>query len=306
MKLTSQTMKPFQNPLQAAAIAAVFLVAIAFSANATLITYDGFNYASGTNLHGLSGGTGWQTAWDNQNGTGSAITVASSGLTYSTLITSGNQVTTNTYDSTGRRLDVSYLGAWDSAGYVSDPFIITQIDQGTVWGSFLARRNAATATWDEPVFSLHRNNTDWFATSASSALQIGWDATGGTWFARQGSTTTNLAGSAIGEVVLFAFKLELSTSGTNNIYVWMNPSGLGGSDLAVSTANASFTGLATSDARFKAFAVYGGGSASNAMTFDEVRFGTTYASVTPIPEPAAALLATVGLFVILLARRRRI
>lgn len=285
-------------------------VLLALPAGATLITYEGFDYSASTNLDGLNGGTGWQNGWQNQNSsfpTLSNITVQSPGLTSGSLVVTGNQTTANTYDATGRRLDVAFGGAWDSAGYVSDPFIVTQIDQGNVWGSFLARRNSATASWDGgPSFSLHRNNTDWFNSSGRS-LQVLWDAGAGLWTANvNGGTGQNLIATALGDTALFVFKLELSTAGANNVYLWLNPSSLGGSDLSTGTADASFTGLSTTDARFKAFAFYGGGSASSATTLDEVRFGTSYASVTPIPEPSVVTLILGG--VALLAgkvRRRR-
>ncbi|GAB4250616.1 MAG: hypothetical protein OHK005_17630 [Candidatus Methylacidiphilales bacterium] len=288
---------------------AILSLAVAVpSASATLITYDGLDYTSGDNLHGSSGGSGWGTNWDNQSGLSSNITVSSPGLSYGSLVVGGNAVTTNSFDSTGRRLDVSFTGAWDGAGFVSDPFVDQQIDQGNVWGSFLARRNAATATWDGgPQFSLHRNNISWFTDTASSALQITWNATSNVWVASSGASSTNLTGSGLGDTVLFVFKLELSlTPGANNIYVWMDPTGLGGADLLTSTADASFTGLDTADARFKAFRAYGGGSATNATTFDEVRFGTTFASVTPIPEPSTYVLLGLGLGTLWWLRRRKV
>ncbi|GAB4167706.1 MAG: hypothetical protein Fur0032_05820 [Terrimicrobiaceae bacterium] len=284
-------------------------VLLALPAGASLITYDGFDYAASTNLDGLNGGSGWQNGWQNQNSgfpTLSNITVQSPGLSSGSLVVSGNQTTANTFDSTGRRLDVSFGGAWDTAGYVSDPFLITQIDQGNVWGSFLARRNSATASWDGgPAFSLHRNNTDWFKDSNTS-LQVLWDSSASIWTANvNGGTSQNLSATGLGDTALFVFKLELSTSGTNNIYLWLNPSSLGGADLATGTADASFTGLASADARFKAFAFYGGGSVSNATTLDEVRFGTDYASVTPIPEPGSLALVAVALLSAVLMRRSR-
>jgi len=39
------------------------------------------------------------------------------------------------------------------------------------------------------------------------------------------------------------------------------------------------------------------------ITYDEIRFGATFADVSPVPEPSAALLGALG--VLALLRRRR-
>jgi MYXO-CTERM domain-containing protein len=46
----------------------------------------------------------------------------------------------------------------------------------------------------------------------------------------------------------------------------------------------------------------GGGSTGS---YDEIRIGTTYASVTPIPEPTTALLGLTGLAALAVTSRRR-
>ncbi len=281
----------------------------AITARATLITYEGFDYTATTDLEGLNGGTGWGAAWDNQSFAEPppAYTVKSPGMSYSSLIVSGNRGGhAQSFDNTGRRLDTSFGGAWNSAGFVSDPFVEPDINQGVVWGSVLLQRDNATATFDSgPTFALHRNNLTWFINSDKS-LEFNWNATSSLWQAAvNGGPPVTLSTSALGSPTLFVFKLELDPSGTNNIYVWQDPTGLGGPDLLNSSANASFTGLASSAARFRAVGFYGGGSANNATSMDEIRFGTTFASVTPIPEPSAIALLSLGLLTTIYLRRRR-
>jgi MYXO-CTERM domain-containing protein len=76
--------------------------------------------------------------------------------------------------------------------------------------------------------------------------------------------------------------------------VWIDPT-LGAGDasggVTVSGANLIWVRLALSD--------YDGNSAA----WDEIRWGTTFDSVTAVPEPAAALLGGLGLLGLL--RRRR-
>lgn len=92
-------------------------------------------------------------------------------------------------------------------------------------------------------------------------------------------------------VARFAF-----TPGTSNVELtlWVNPTpGLAAPDSAGATANIA-----------KPFGSNGTFSiAGRAWSFDELRFGGSYADVTPVPEPAA--LALVGLAVPALLRRRR-
>src|SRR5436190_15139736 len=76
----------------------VVLAASGPRAAGQVITYDGFNYASGSNLNGLNGGTGWATAWSEPNfGTGNPIdnvpeTIQTGSLSLGSLSTTGNRV----------------------------------------------------------------------------------------------------------------------------------------------------------------------------------------------------------------------
>jgi hypothetical protein len=89
--------------------------------------------------------------------------------------------------------------------------------------------------------------------------------------------------------------------GVQNKYLWVNPGTgtLNGSDLATGTAIHSVLGTAKT--------AFGGTMAmawTQDATIDEIRVGTTYADVTPIPEPASILLLVSGLVGAYKLRRR--
>jgi hypothetical protein len=292
------------------------LVALSTSlTQAALLTYESFDYSAG-NVHTQNGGTGWGAAWDTQQSNTNYQVATTSPLTYGTLTTGGNYLTGGGgFDRTGRRLDTGFGSVWDTSGRVSDPFgsggFGQQLDQGTVWASFLVRRNVATASWDGLDIRFHNSSIAWNANDANSSLTVSYDATNSNW---QASSINNgnsaaLANSALGNTMLIVVKFELSlTAGQNNIYLWQDPGTLGGTDLSVSSAAWSATGLNTADARFRSLSFYSG-SAGGATSLDEIRFGTSYADVTPgaIPEPSAfAALAGLAALGLTATRRRRV
>lgn len=286
-------------------LCAAALAALLPGAKAALLTYDGFDYPSGDNINGKSGGSGWNGAWNLDGGGGSQTVASSSPLSYSPLVTSGNYITGSGYRKAGRKLDNTAGGVWDTNGNISDIWTLGQIDQGTVWASFLVSRNKNVESWEGFSVYVHQDFTGNAGTPSNSPFHISIDHLTQNWQVQNmGGAQTSLGSTAIGESVLFVLKMELDPAGTgNNLYLWMNPSAstLGGADLAVGTANWSATGLSTASARFRSFAVQLGGSTGS---YDEIRFGTDYASVTPIPEPGVFALAALGLGAVILRRRR--
>ncbi|MEM6551364.1 MAG: PEP-CTERM sorting domain-containing protein [Planctomycetota bacterium] len=75
-------------------VAAAGLAAgIASTAAAAPIAYEGFDYTAGGDLSGLSGGTGFDEAWNDPGAGDNNYVVTTPGLTYGNLLVSGNAVT---------------------------------------------------------------------------------------------------------------------------------------------------------------------------------------------------------------------
>ena len=110
------------------------------SAQASLIAYEGFDYAAGQALGGQNGGTGWNGAWNdvnrNSDPAGGDGWIISPGKTYSSLTTSGNAV-----QVTGNNTAI-----YDSHAVIERDLGQTLgDDEETVWIGVIAQRTNAVA-----------------------------------------------------------------------------------------------------------------------------------------------------------------
>ena len=273
----------------------------AVSSGPAPITYSGLE---GLTVGGINGQndnpTQWFAAWSVQNGNNSYYTVQNTTpLTFGSLVTSsdGNYLNGGgNFLSMGRRLPTGSQSIWDANGSVSDPYTAGEIDRGTVWVSFLMRVNSSITSWDNAKIALHGNATPY--DFSGGGLQIATISGNSSWGIRVGDTgaASTLGSVSVGTTVFVVIKFELSTTaGANNAYVWMfgNPSAanLGGADLNTGTAMASLTGKNTTDLRFKCIALYLD-NAADRISMDEFRFGTSYASVSPVPATTTTTTTT--------------
>ncbi|CAN5394256.1 hypothetical protein BH23VER1_BH23VER1_13200 [soil metagenome] len=269
---------------------AASLLAVAQEAKAVLLSYDGFaagDYTAG-NLDGQAyAGTGYAAggAWN----TTSQFVVG--GLSYPNLMTTeGFHVLRNNGDATGN-LDLSAGGPFDSAGLVTNGAVGGTGNTGTIYYSFLARQETSGSF---AGFNIYNGGTE--------NLGIGKESSRTTFSHFQpngdiGSPATPLDN----ETHLFVVRIDYGMAGSDDVAtIWLDP------DTTLSEAMqdptiSSTTG--TDDQAFNQFRLRG----NHNWSFDEVRFGTTFDSVTPIPEPSSAvlgLLATVAFGACM--RRRRI
>lgn len=108
---------------------------------------------------------------------------------------------------------------------------------------------------------------------------------------------------------LYVFKVEVDATGSSsNLYVWRNPF-LDGTELSNGAADWSYVASTTpgggSFASTGNFAEWSFDSSNQAeIIFDELRFGTDFNQVVPIPEPTSAALVIGSLSLLALRRRR--
>ena len=301
--------------LRLSAVPLIIGATILAPARATLLVYEGFNgYTVGAlapqtpnaNTTGLDGSVGYYDG----NGTRTAgYTIQSAGLTFGSLSTSGGSLKFTT--------TTNVIGADIEIG--STPF------SGTLWGSYL--------------INLSTNST---AASGGTVLRIGatpGDSPGAhfnSWADSRNTTTTNVAvgyGTGVSASADGASGLLLNTTyiivssftnvgtpldGTTTTGVatlWALTQtqfgsflSAGGTQSALSTyASATATQTTTSGTlNFDSLSAFGIITQGDAGTIDEIRFGSTLADVTPIPEPAATAAAMgIGCALLLLYRRTR-
>jgi hypothetical protein len=281
----------------------------ASQASATLIAHEPFQYdrvqwyasstVTGDGIAGLNGGVGWNGAWYSTGALNSGIPVApddypannrTSPLSYTDavgnpLLTSGNQLRTAFGNASwDRRLLAEPIGALGS----------------TVWVSFMAQSDSITTGSPRWAFvelaNTEFNNRLWIGkvtpiTTGNWGINLP-DNTG------SGVLSADFGGAIkMNEQTMFLMKLQFpeTTEGLTSLSVWLNPPDLTDESALSSTV---FSGTIKYSMWDQV-----GVAGRYSTDFDEIRIGTTFASVTPIPEPGTAGLLGLGLGLLLWVRR---
>ena len=279
-----------------AGTACVFL-ATGFHANAAIIAYDGFSstsYTTGASLSGqLYGGTGFESPGSGLwYGAGPVnVGTSSSALTYAGVASNdtGGTYTPSSGGRTYANLAAPLTG--------NNTYYISVMMKNTL------------VSGDYRAFELASGNGD-----TDRILQVGTNAdngdSGANWGMRVNNTQSGNSGvrltsvtaeSTVKTTVFAVIKLTYSTTaGTSSATLWIDPTNLGSE--AASTNSVSIGGLNFADASNIRFAQYNYYSMSY---WDEVRIGTSWADVTPVPEPSTYALLGMGALVVVLVYRRK-
>lgn len=249
-------------------LAAVAIAALVSSpASAALVAYEGFG-GSGS-IAGQNGGTGWTSAWLNDNGAFSDFTTQG-GLSYPGLSVSGGSATATT-------------GAGGA-----DARLLPSQNTGTVWVSFLGN------------FVNNSGGTDQFRlieTGVGHSLAVGGNDGYANWYLLDGTLSPPNGidtGIRIGTGTHFALlRIDHAAQTTT---LWMDPVLSGFSGTGGFTKNAFAP-------NFNKVALYGRLNSQ----FDEIRVGTSALDVgilSTVPEPTSLTLFGLGLAGLLRLKRR--
>lgn len=258
------------------AFVSVFAVLVTGSSTcAALSAYEPFNYQNvGGDLNGQSGGGsfGFTNAWSGNT----SFNISDGSLTSPVLPfpTIGNGMTTVAFGGNREisRILANPLGVDDTVSYIS----------------FLMR----------PEGILHQGAfAGWFGLSLRGDRQtnVVLSSFGDKYHLEVGGTTSQTNTNAVvGQTVLFVLRLDF-TEGVDPVRLYINPQP-GAAEPAI--ADASQINL---DVDIINQVVLTG---PGAYRFDELRIGTTFADVTPVPEPTSVLLCLAGIFATQLRLKR--
>lgn len=264
--------------------------------SATSLAVDSFDYTDGDGLSGLNGGSGWAGAWTNP---GTDAVIASPGLgytgvdaAYTAFPSTGNAVDASGAPNNRRLLDTSASGTFDDAGLVGTGGDVggSGVSSGSLYGSVLLSSPDFTAAGTRVLMEFGPTTSDPFRIQQNG---------GGANFEITDLSNNNLGTGSLavgGNDLLLVWRIDFGGSGSDDITLWMSPT---------SEADSSISLSSTRDIAFDRLTMRGVGS-SNDYTYDEIRFGTSFNDVVPVPEPNvfALMLSAIAAGVVFVRRRR--
>ncbi len=252
----------------------VFGATLMGTANGQLLTHDDFQLNMGIEssipISGESTGFGWGENWNIQGSEPGYLVSRNQVLTYPGLMSSKMNLTGGgTYRGSGRNLDNSLDGPY--AAWLNDETRIGT-NNTTLYLSFLAHNlndqyrfglsSGTSWAWSPKYFSVESQN-DMFVLTINEV-----------------NYTTGIAFNK-NETYLVVAKLDFNTESGNTVSLWINPTSLGNDAPA---ADFIVTETVATTMAFNSVNWYPG-SGNDQGIIDEIRFGATFADVTPEAPP---------------------
>lgn len=248
-------MNPRRLSMETAAIltaACALLTGASNTASGDLLSYEGFSYGASANIQGANGGTGWNSSWAKLSSIPTGATT--DGLSWPGLPTSGGS---------------AFTAAFPSADYTRYSRVLSPIGaaENTVYLSFLLRPNPgfgvggglAFGTWDNGIIVGVATGTGTYGLAGFLGPVV--------------PTTTPLVQ---GETTLIVARAHKDSGGTITWSLHVNPA-ISAFEPEAPDATLTIPGTALPPATF----LYNDGGFST----DEIRFGTTWASVLGVTAP---------------------
>jgi len=289
-------MKTYSPVFRTTLLSLAAAVGFGNNSHAAVSAYEGFDYAAGTAAgttaggSPLNGGTGWSGGWYQATSpTGVTLSTVSPGLSYQNLMASGNA-----FNGGGSpNLNGPNLNTFRALSSAID------LTSGDVWVSLIGLDHQAGGR----IFALSL-----YSGTTTSGLDIGHttDPTHLNWGLTTGGVNSTYQSSST-LATTESFLLVNINAGVASL--WVNPNlslgqaGLGGADASI-TLSETFTS-------FDNIRLFGGGLNSTTSNgygeglFDEIRIGSSFADVAPIPEPTSFAFLALG-FAAWTANRRRV
>jgi hypothetical protein len=244
------------------------------STSATPLFTEAFNYTSGTSLSGKinpGNSTAWSTA-------GATLSITNANLTYSGLADLGGNALSITNGSATSSINTF---ANQTSGQIFYSFLLDVITPDSGNQYFTAMNPGTTApggSTDAIDCQLYSNGDIGLRTAGKSTVTDGALSAGTTYF------------------VVEEYDFSATTA-----YLYLDPTP-GGAMPASTLSLSGSTATAIDNVGFKAQA----SGTTGSYVVDNLRIGTTWADVTPVPEPSTWMLVGSGLVLMVgLARRRR-
>ena len=257
------------------------LTAVAASAlviqtvHASLLFSEAFNYNTGNLTGNVNPGS---STWTTGN---SAFSIVSGNLTYAGLADQGGnelQITNGSATSTY----ITFANQTSGQIYYSFLFDPTAADSGN---NYFTALNPGTSTpngGSDAIDAYYYSDGHIRVRGASQSAQAG-----------TGPVLT------LGQTYLIVEEIDL-TAKTANLWIDPDSSTFGGTAPTATASLSSLTATAIDDVGFKAQ-----GSAGGPYLVDNLLIGTTWADVTPVPEPSSFAFAALGLLGFIARFRRR-